>query len=206
MDLDQIAQQTLERTWDLHQFLFRSLENNVAKVRDSLKDLPFDPWFFSHSVRFFTCCDLDAVDKSSLDFTRVPQSLSAIDLNYRGCHVKVWKSTDGELPITGNSTHRQGFIAQPFLQDYFEAMPEIEIPMNLAMLWEVDANLELASFTLVCPKNFDTFFKSGEAYFSKPIPHPAAEIEVTTNFTEQPLELEIELDRKKVVGSGNAER
>ncbi|MEP7355106.1 MAG: hypothetical protein ABI824_17900 [Acidobacteriota bacterium] len=206
MDLDLIAQQTLDRTWDLHQFLYRSIEKNVATMRDRMKDLPYDPWYFSHSVRYLTCCDLDASHVPNLDFVRQPQALSAIDLTYRGCHIKVWKSTDGELPITGNSTHRQSFIAQPYLQNYFESLPEVEIPMNLAMLWEVDSNLELSSMNLVCPKRFETFFKSGETFFSKAIPHPAIEIKIEADFTSQPLDLDIELDRKKVAGRGERER
>ena len=206
MDLDRVAQQTLDRTWDLHQFIFRKLERNIEIVRAEFQERPYDPWYFSHRVRYLTCCDLDSADKGKLDFKRIPQALSAIDLVYKGCHLKVWKTTDGELPITGSSPHRCEFMSQPYLQNFFEAMSiEAEIPMNLVLLWEVDSSLGLSSMQLVCPKNFETFWKSGESFFTKPVPHPAIEVATKTSFTEQPSELEIELDRKKAAGSGKRE-
>lgn len=206
MDLDQIARQTLKKTWALHQFIYSKIESNIELARAEFQTRQYDPWYFSHRVRYLTCCDLDSADKSKLDFKRIPQALSAISLVYQDCHVKVWKTTDGELPITGGSIHRQSFMSQPYLSDFFEAMPpDATIPMNLALLWDVDSSLGLSSMHLVCPKNYETFWKSGDSYFSRSIPHPAAEVETDTRFTEEPSDLVIELERKKAAGSGEPE-
>jgi hypothetical protein len=206
MDLDQVALQTLNRTWDLHQFIYRSVEKNIEIVKAEFEIRPYDPWYFSHRVRYLTCCDLDSADKTTLAFERTPQALSAIDLRYNGCHFKVWKTTDGELPITGTSAHRCEFVSQPYLEHFFDALQgEAVIPMNLVLLWEVDSSLGLSSMQLVCPKNFENFWKSGEAYFSRSVPHPAADIVSTSCFTEEPSELDIELDRKKAANSGKRE-
>ncbi|HXS97863.1 MAG TPA: hypothetical protein VN736_24860 [Candidatus Limnocylindrales bacterium] len=206
MDLDSLRQQTLERTWDLHQRLYTIIEDSIESVRVELASKPYDPWYFSHSVRFHLCTALDSIPEEARTFDRVRHPLSGVELNYKEFRVKVWKVSGDEMPLAGNSPHRNAFLRQPYLPNYIETLDCGDtIPLNLFIGWDVDHDLHLNKVELVCPMDFDSPWKPGEDLFSVSIPHPALQIQSPVHFTEAAdQDLEIELEKKKT-GSDDAD-
>lgn len=199
MDLDSLKQQTLQRTWDLHQRLYTIIEDTVESVRSDFASRPYDPWYFSHSVRYQLCCALDAVPKEARKFERVLHPLSGVELKYNEFRIKVWKVSGDEMPIAGNSPHRSEFLRQPYLPNYIETLDCGDtVPLNLFVAWDVDGDRHLTKLELVCPMDFDSPWKPGDEFFSVAIPHPALQIASPTHFTEAAeQDLDIELEQKK---------
>jgi hypothetical protein len=205
MDLDSLKQQTLQRTWDLHQQLYTVLEKTVEDVRASHVNGAYDPWYFSHSVRYRLCVALDSVPKELQNFTHIPHPLSGIEIRYREFRIKVWKVSGDEMPIAGNSPHRVDFLRQPYLPEFIESLDLGDtMPLNLFVGWDVDSDLHLNKLELVCPMDFDSPWKPGEELFAITIPHPALQIVSPKTFTEElDQDIEIELEQKKT-GSQDA--
>src|SRR5690349_18627548 len=120
MDVDELAKQTLQRTWDFHQRLYTLTESTIEAVRERFNPDDYDPWYFTHSIRHDICRGLDSMLGWDRTFSRIPHPLSGIELLYKEFRFKMWKST-GDMPIVGNSTGRAEFLRQPFLENYLEA-------------------------------------------------------------------------------------
>ena len=190
---------------DLHQRLYVLTESVVEAVRQRFDPEGYDPWYFTHSVRHDICRALDGVPDQERGFSRVPHPLSGIELVYREFRVKMWKST-GDMPIVGNSAGRADFLRQPFLEHYLESLGDGDlIPLKLVVAWEIDQQLHLNGFDLVCPNDYDSPWTPGTEHFAIAIPHPATQILAPTKFTEEPTELEVPLERKKT-GSKNGRK
>lgn len=203
MDLDRIATETMERMHLLHQEVYRIIEKNVERARLEIGDCPYDPWFFTHYVRYFTCLDLDALPPSRIKIQRAKYAMSGIELLYDGTRVKIWKANEGELPMAGGSVHRKAFLSQLFTdEEMLASEPLLVRPTKLAVLWDVDSQLHLNQMDCVCPRDIENPWKASNHYFKRPIPHPASAITVSEKFTEEPIELEVELERKKVDSDG----
>jgi hypothetical protein len=204
MDLDALAARTLRRTWGLHQTLFTRLEKAVEESRVQFDPSNYDPWYFSHSVRYKLCRYID--EGIGLKIQRIPQPMSGIDLAYLEFRFKVWKANGGEMPIAGYSTGREQFLRQPMLEHYLDALGDKDlIPLNLFLGWDTDKDLHLKNVNLVCPKDFESPWKPGEEHFLIPVPHPATQFTSPKEFTEEPGELEIPLERKRAVDDGSTE-
>ena len=199
MDLKSLTLQTIQRTWDLHQQLYTILENTVESVRPNFKSEGYDPWYFSHSIRYQLCRALDAIPQESRTFERVLHPLSGVEVQYREFRVKVWKVSGDEMPIAGSSPHRNEFLRQPYLPNFIETLDCGDtLPLNLFIGWDVDKDLHLSKLELVCPMDFDSPWKPGEELFAVAVPHPALQIASPTQFTAEPdQDLEIELEQKK---------
>jgi hypothetical protein len=206
MDLDTLASRTLQRTWDLHQRLYVLLESAVEGVNPRFDPDDYDPWYFTHSIRHDFCRSIDAIPETERHFTRHRQPLSAIELHYKEFRVKVWKTSGEEMPIAGNSVGREGFLKQPFLENYLEALGEDDvIPLKLFIAWDTDKKLHLSRVDLVCPRDFESPWKPGNHHFCIPVPHPAAQILSPRQFTEEPTEVEVKLERTQT-GSKDGRR
>jgi|SRR6266850_4776492 len=206
MDLKSLAGRTLQRTWDLHQRAYVLLESTVEAVRLRFDPENYDPWYFTHSVRHDFCQALDAIPEKERGFTRIRHPLSGIELLHKEFRVKVWKASGEEMPIAGGSTQREEYLRQPFLNNYLDSIGENDlIPLKLIMAWDTDLQLHLNTAELVCPKDFESPWKPGDDHFSIPIPHPAAQVVSPTQFTEEPAELEVSLERKQT-GSNDGRR
>jgi hypothetical protein len=205
MDLESLKQQTLQRTWDLHQRLYTIIENTVESVRSDFASRPYDPWYFSHSIRYLLCTALDSIPKEARTFERITHPLSGVELMYREFRIKVWKVSGDEMPIAGYSPHRSDFLRQPYLTNYIETLGSGDaVPLNLFIGWDVDRDLHLNKLDLVCPMDFDSPWKPGEELFSIAVPHPALQIVSPTHLTEgAEQDLDIELEQKKT-GSEDA--
>jgi hypothetical protein len=197
MDLQHLAQQTLRKTWNIHQPLYRHLEASVESVAQRFDPKKYDPWYFTHSVRYEVCQRIDSAE-SAAQFKRVPLPMSGLEFAGDEFRLKVWKANGGELPIAGNSPGRSSFLSQPFLTNYLESLNSKAFEqLRLVVSWDVDSRLHLFNVRLVCPKDFESPWKVGNEHFSIEIPHPASEIASPTQFTEEASELEIQIERKK---------
>jgi hypothetical protein len=209
MDLDELAKRTLERTWDLHQQIYRFLDESVEQVRSQFEPKEYDPWYFTHAVRYQVCRSIDAIPEALRGFTRTPFPMSGLEVLYREFKVKIWKVNGGEMPIAGQSAGREEFLEQrqPMLDQYLESLDEKDlIPLKLFISWDVNKDLHLKNVKLVCPKTFESAWRPGEDYFAIPIPHPATGVVAPTEFTEEPGELDVPLQRKKAAeNDGNSE-
>jgi hypothetical protein len=93
MDLATLEQRTLARTERLHSFLYPKLEAAVERARLRAEEDGYDPWYFSHSVRFFLCRAIDDELRRCADkkwFTRRQLALSGIELKYQEFVIKVF--------------------------------------------------------------------------------------------------------------------
>ena len=206
MDLPSLAKRTLDRTSNLHRQLYRFLEDAVENSRTKFDPKDFDPWYFTHTVRYELCKQIDAVPEETRDFKRVPFPMSGIEVEYLEFRVKVLKINAGENPIGGHSTVREELLEQrqPMLDQYLDAINlDDPIPLKLFIAWDVDQQLHLKSVNLVCPRTFDSPWRPGEDYFTIPVPHPATRMDAPTEFTEEPDELDIPLERKRAASDGD---
>src|SRR5205809_3850751 len=65
---------------------------------------PQNPWLFSHLVRWHICRRLDAYrDEITVPYQRIDYPLSGVEVFYEGRRIKIFKSTDGQLPAAGRS-------------------------------------------------------------------------------------------------------
>ncbi len=178
----------LARLEQIIPLLYHAIESGVSKALAYQYDGARDPWLASHLVRHHAKTVLKALghDVDEMFDLNEKSPLSGLSFSYRSQYgFKVLKADRlGGLPSAGNSDRRKEFYCQESLAPELlgiarESLPEL--PLNLVVLWEVDAAFNLLGLTLVCPKSDSPLFgddgqvlRSAELHWSIPIPHPAA--------------------------------
>lgn len=96
-------------------------------------------------------------------------SNNGLCLSYGNYQIRIWKTSDGHLPVPGPSQVRQAFFNQQLSLGF--PLPVGKI--NLAILWSASASYGLAGLALSCPRGGKETRASVQEYWSVPIPHPA---------------------------------
>ena len=157
--------------------LYRGYEYAVENVRTYFQEqkLTYSPYAFSGLVRCHLHDFVSAPRWTRLGFKILRLSNDGIDIEYRGCRIKVWKGTD-ELPAP-QSDAREAYCYQPSL--FPLGAPGAPL-RRLVITWELNAeDHSLKKLFLICPKwdGSDT-----EVHWSQEISHPAAMISAGQGF------------------------
>lgn len=90
---------------------------------------------------------------------------NGILLKFEGCEIRILKSDDGLLPVAGKSLVRQGFYAQPLIDD-----EHVDV-LRLVILWDHTGDA-LLPLEIVCPKRGGRRREDTDVHFQVPMPHP----------------------------------
>lgn len=151
-------------------YAFDLLDTAAPKRPDGAPE--FDPYFFSHAVRWQVSRQLKEADfehqQLEGDFESVEElqsaprpdmkylSMSGLQIGLRGFSLKIWKARQGGLPLAGSSEPRKLFYQQNL--GFADGHAAIK---NLVLLWDVDEARGL-TLDLVAPNPVFTFTERTE--------------------------------------------
>lgn len=109
-----------------------------------------DPYFASSYVRWAFKDYL--LDKGKVLADYEPEELPNIGLSfrYKQYHIRIWKTSTGEVPHAGSSKRKLAFLTQNHTQLRFPWADQVQL--NLVILWSVDADYHLRQIFVACPK------------------------------------------------------
>ena len=142
-----------------------SLRHEEAKARK------VDPWYFSHTVRWYTWLGLDELRRSgTIKFLLAEKPMSGLEVVYDGLALKILRpGDDGESIPDAKNEQQKLFFAQN-VATIFDGNDFFSVN-SLVLIWEYDLSSRSLTATLRCPR------PDGSELWSIPIPHPATDIE-----------------------------
>lgn len=154
--------------------LYQAFEHGTGVARRTFEEggLERDPLVFAALSRLYAIPVLDAGARPLPGFVRTPLMNCGIQFAFGGFEVRVWKTTDGELPSATSSAKRR-FVRQLPLGHGFsgEETADDGGARNLIIQWEYRPS-SVVDLTLVCPKPGSSGPESVDVLWSLPIAHP----------------------------------
>jgi len=150
----------------------------VARVLFDEWGIVPEPHAFASITRLHAIRVLDRRGRELDGYMRTHLTNSGVQLTFAGYDLRFWKTSDGELPNATSSNAKLRFFRQLPLGLFKRDENEAESPSgrNLVIQWEYSSFSGNIGLTVVCPKPGDVGVESVEAYWSRPIPHPAETI------------------------------
>jgi hypothetical protein len=153
-------------------------------------DWVFAPCHVRHEVQHYLDKHRDIVENLIKEI--VPNN--GISLRFNGHHIRVWKTVDLAVPLSGASRRTMAFLRQEKLamKGYFQPLLEdciTENPKNLVVLWEVDEQYGLKNLYLACPREATGDTVPDEWEWIRPIPKHLWSLPVEGNLHINDLDL-----------------
>lgn len=217
----------------IHQALEYGIENTRAFFQsrnheDEIGQLKVDSSLAPHLVRYFAKDFLVEYgysvieEEAAYEINEVPQNGLWVILGR--FHFRIWKSSDGRVPVPGHSRIKQEYYQQSFHQYTFR-FPDLDTgdpsttkPIACIVLWSTDSSYSrLNGIRLACPKKGDVSRASIDVHWNVPVEHPvlslapkpADESEVADGFTEDDLPItrkaKDEQDQQRKTGTEGTE-
>lgn len=115
--------------------------------------------------------------------------LSIVFHQYR---IRIWKTSDGKLPESVNSSLKDAFLRQQLVFEFIDEPDAVSV--NLVVLWSTDLALKLLPLILICPRRDDSGMVPIRDEWTYQIPHPAETLRTnedksrTKKVTFEPIE------------------
>lgn len=145
------------------------------------KDEEIEPFHHASSVRFRTKCRLSKNKPVGLEYEMRALLNNGVETFHNGRSIKFYKGVDGRAPACGTSHTKKAFYQQPLFG--------FDLPSKLVVIYNVTKDGLLLGLDLINPKGVVEDFKSPEAHWSIPVPHPATLQSGTAPYSPQPDDL-----------------
>lgn len=195
-----VVMQTLQPLWTP---LYGAFERGTQVAREFFDHVGRSPapWVYPDLVRYeaLTVLKQSGIDCDAVDAEILGLANHGLQIRFAGFTIRGMKALqDGSVPGPGPSRSKKDFFRQLSLGTWGEEI------RNLVLLWQPDANHNLAGLSLVCPK--DGAGTKAEAHWHVPIPHPAMATSTTTgSLTLVDEDLDISIDKTNAVAGGSDE-
>ena len=187
--------------------------DEAVKYYEARRGASIDPWLYSHIVRDEARQYLLNGGVRALGFDVRDLAMSGIHLRRENIHLRVFKATyhmdrdsgtvERGIPGPRHSRQLREYFNQPPLTFNGNALLlDTEQPLKLVGLWGRDAEYQLGSFDLACPRRSNASRNCVETYWLVP-----ADVRVRGSFVDAVLENEpIMLDDLELPDSGHQQR
>lgn len=125
-------------------------------------------------------------------------ALCGLSLKYGDFHIRMWKSSDNELPPPGQSEPRQCFCNQQYTLPFVDDGQQPDSVVNIAILWNLNRSYDFKLWW-VCPKRFNA--NSGELeveWEPSEIKDPTVQIVAEPRTSGRPADLPIKEKEKEI--------
>jgi len=168
----------------LHE-LYLGVPDESLSLVDESRTRRYDPWFFSHTVRFISRLFLSnrGLDVA-LEIDEIPNS--GLRVRYEGRVIRIRKATsDGGVPPLGDSAAMQGVVQLILSEEFACTSPE------LLLLWHASKNgiFEGLSAVFALPGRHTSSKSLGTVW----LPNPAESDIFHDVIAERELDLDIEI-------------
>jgi len=147
--------------------IYSALDHGTSEVCEFFEKKALgiiDPYLAPNIVRYFALRELKKLDQNGkeedVNLDNIPNN--GIYIHCGGYHIRILKSSNGQLPFPGRSISRQEFYQQHF-KFYEEGV-------NLLILWDVNPPYNLSTMYIVCPKDVGIYREPVPVHWQFPIP------------------------------------
>lgn len=198
----------LENLAPLIPILFEGFEAATEKASQFFESQskPVNSALYPTLVRYYMREHLKDKGQVVDEFDREEIFNNGLCVTYGVRRIRMWKAYDDTIPPPGSSFTKQSFLGQQLAMSLFGDNPK-PIELNLVILWNVNSHYRLSGLYLACPKSALHNGAAAEAYWSRPIPHPAESL-VDTHLepkSESSKDLPIEVSEVEVDDSKRAQ-